>query len=290
MADSACSGTAFLHGVKTNYGMIGLNAKAQRTSCNDTNNEALQTSSIASWFLDDDRSAGIVTTTRITDATPAAVYASISERDWEGNQQVTDSGCDHTNIYDLAEQLVRGSVGSRLKVILGGGSKNFINSTEKLHGSNGLRTDGKNLIKDWLNLKSKRTFVGNREELMHVNPDKVKQLLGLFHADHMPYHLETVQKNQQSLYPTLAEMAVKAVEILSEDDDGYFLLVEGGRIDHGHHANQAKFAIDEVLEFSKAIQAVLEKVDLDETLLIATADHSHVMTVAGYSVSFNSFF
>jgi alkaline phosphatase len=236
-------------------------------------------------FIKDGRNAGIVTTTKITDATPASVYANIAERNWEDNSGVIRSGCNDSNIYDIAEQLIRGSVGQNLKVVLGGGSRFFINSTETEHGAKGTRTDGKNLLKDWLYSKPDRMFVKNRKELMDLDIKKVDQLFGLFSIDNIPFRLETVNKKEESIYPTLTEMTMKALDVLEDDDDGYFLLVEGGRIDHGHHQNQAKLAIEEALEFSKAIQATLERINLEETLIVVTADHSHVMTVAGYSVS-----
>ena len=265
--------------------MIGLNAAGTRGNCLDQNNEELYTDSIASWFLKDGRNAGVVTTTKITDATPASAYANIAERGWEDNSGVLRSGCDDTEIYDIAEQLVRGDVGKDLKVILGGGSRFFVNATETEHGARGTRTDGKNLIKEWLDSESERAFVRSRKELMDVDTKKVDQLFGLFSTDNMPYHLETVEKKEESIYPTLTEMTMKALDVLTKDDDGFFLLVEGGRIDHGHHGNQAKFAIEESLEFSKAIQATLDRVNLEETLIVVTADHSHVMTLSGYSVS-----
>lgn len=270
--------------MKTNNGVIGLNAAATRGNCDDTNNEDIYTESIASLFIKDGRNAGIVTTTKITDATPAAVYANIAERNWEDNSGVLRSGCNDSQIYDIAEQLVRGSVGKDLKVVLGGGSRFFINSTETEHGSPGTRTDGKNLIKDWLYSKSDRTFVTSRKELMDLDAKKVDQIFGLFSTENLPFRLETIEKKEEAIYPTLTEMTMKALDVLEEDDDGYFLLVEGGRIDHGHHGNQAKFAIEEALEFSKAIQATLDRVDLEETLIVVTADHSHVMTVSGYQV------
>lgn len=261
-----------------------MNAAATRGNCDDTNNEDIYTNSIASLFIKDGRNAGIVTTTKITDATPAAAYANIAERNWEDNSGVLRSGCNDSEIYDIAEQLVRGSVGKDLKVVLGGGSRFFINSTETEHGSPGTRTDGKNLIKDWLYSKTDRTFVKSRKELMDLDAKKVDQLFGLFSTENLPFRLETIEKKEESIYPTLTEMTMKALDVLEEDDDGYFLLVEGGRIDHGHHGNQAKFAIEEALEFSKAIQATLDRVDLEETLIVVTADHSHVMTVSGYQV------
>lgn len=269
--------------MKTNNGVIGINAGATRANCDDNNDVNKYTQSIAKWFQNENRSAGVVTNTRITHATPAGVYANTANRDWEGNADVTKSACDHGLIDDIAEQLVRGDVGSKLKVVLGGGSKYFVNATETIHGISGVRTDGKNLINEWKNAKSNRNFVANRDEMMAA--DNNKELFGLFHSDHLPYFLETVEKNEQSVYPTLSEMTAKAIDVLSQDDNGYFLLVEGGRIDHAHHDTLSRLALGETVELSKAVQTALDKVDLDETLIVVTADHSHTMSIAGYAVS-----
>ena len=87
--------------------------------------------------------------------------------------------------------------------------------------------------------------------------------------------------------PTLAEMTSAAIDLLAEDEDGYFLMVEGGRIDHGHHDGKPGYALMETQAFARAIEAALEKVDLEETLVLVTADHSHVFTIAGYPVRGN---
>ncbi|KAL7029982.1 hypothetical protein ACKWTF_006462 [Chironomus riparius] len=290
VADSACTSTAYLNGVKANFLTIGVNPNAKYKNCNDNVDRTKWTSSIAQWFQNAGRSAGIVTTTRITHASPAGAFAHITDRNWEANVNVSSGGCDDNIVDDISEQLVNGEVGSKFKVILGGGSENFIDSSFTEHGVSGMRSDGKNLINEWTSKSSKRSFVRNRSEMMAVDPKKVDQLFGLFHSDHIPYHLETVSKNEQSIYPTITEMTMKAIDMLSTDTDGYFLFVEGGKIDHGHHATQARYAIDETIEFSKAIQATVDRVNLDETLIVVTADHGHVMSYSGNAPRGNDIF
>lgn len=94
------------------------------------------------------------------------MYAHIADRDWENNKDVLDGKCDDIEVDDIAEQIVHGSVGSRLKVIFGGGRYNFIGSTQKdEQGNNGRRTDGKDLIAEWLDKKSEhehRTYVWDK--------------------------------------------------------------------------------------------------------------------------------
>lgn len=82
--------------------------------------------------------------------------------------------------------------------------------------------------------------------------------------------------------PSLAEMTLRALDLLERRDRGFVLMVEGGRIDHGHHAGSASLALHETLAFSLAVQAVLGRVDLADTLVVVTADHSHTLTIGGY--------
>lgn len=170
---------------------------------------------------------------------------------------------------------------------MGGGSRNFVDSNMMTqHGGAGFRNDGKNLIVEWKNMNTSRTYIATKQELLDVDPANVQQILGLFNDDHIEYNLDILNSTElQASMPSLTDMTVKAIDILSQTENGYFLFVEGGRIDHGHHKNLAKYAIDETAEFSKAIEAALGKIDLSETLVVVTADHGHVMSLAGYAVS-----
>lgn len=98
--------------------------------------------------------------------------------------------------------------------------------------------------------------------------------------------MEAIDKNVQHLEPTLSEMTEKAIEILSKNEKGFFLFVEGGLIDWAHHDSQARIAIDETAEFAKAIQMARNKLSEDDTLIVVTSDHAHTLSVSGYSVSF----
>ena len=77
-------------------------------------------------------------------------------------------------------------------------------------------------------------------------------------------------------------MTSKAIDILDNNDKGYFLVVESGRIDHGHHAGSAYNALTDTIEFSNAVQAAINNTNPEDTLILVTADHSHVFTIAGY--------
>ena len=259
-------------------------------NCFDSMDPNKHSESIASWAMKEGKDAGLVTTTRVTHASPAGVYASISYRHWEDDYNVRRDGCDPDILDDITEQLVYGEVGKKLKVVFGCGSRQFINDTQTIHNTKGYRNDGKNLLEDWKQMSPARTYVDDKKSLLELDPTKSDQVLGLFSAGHCPYNLNVIRDNQKEIIPSLQEMTEKAIDILSQNEKGFFLFVEGGRIDHGHHETRAKYAIDETVEFSKAIEAALKKVNINETLIVVSADHSHAMTMSGYSVSLSLLF
>ena len=95
-------------------------------------------------------------------------------------------------------------------------------------------------------------------------------------------HYEADRATDAAGEPSLAEMTVRALDILERAPKGYLLLVEGGRIDHGHHAGNAYRALGETIAFSDAVRVALERVDRDQTLIVVTADHSHTLQMSGY--------
>ena len=96
-----------------------------------------------------------------------------------------------------------------------------------------------------------------------------------------------VDRKSDSTEPTLTEMTAQAIARLKGDKDGYYLMVEGGRIDHAHHEGRAGYALEEAVEFARAVQWAVDHTDPKETLILVTADHSHVFTIAGYPVRGN---
>lgn len=100
----------------------------------------------------------------------------------------------------------------------------------------------------------------------------------------MRYNLEVKSEQIEHLEPTLSEMVQKAIEILSKHEEGFFLFVEGGLIDRGHHDTKAHYALEETVEFAKAVALARMKLSEEDTLIVTTADHSHTMTYAGYAV------
>ena len=142
----------------------------------------------------------------------------------------------------------------------------------------GKRKDGRDLTAEWQAKYKGATYVTDTASLKSVDKN-TGHLLGLFSDSHMSFS-ELRDKSPKG-EPSLTEMTSKAIELLQKNRKGFFLMVEGGRIDHGHHAGIAKLALTETIEFSNAIRRATELVGSD-TLIIVTADHSHTMTMAGY--------
>lgn len=109
-------------------------------------------------------------------------------------------------------------------------------------------------------------------------------LLGLFESGEMMYHLDVIAENAAAQEPTLTQMTEKAIDILSKNENGFFLFVESGRIDDAHHSGYARMALDETAELSKAVEMARQKLSIEDTLIIVTSDHSHTLTYNGYPV------
>lgn len=164
VSDSASTSTAYLSGVKANYGTIGVTAKVPRYDCTAQLDPSTHTASIAKWAMDAGKVAGFVTTSEITDASPAGLYAHSANRYWENDGDILDRGCDPTVLDDIARQLIHGDLGSKLRVIMGGGRQQF-RATEHVdeEGRAGLRRDGRDLIAEWKSLKQneKAAYIWN---------------------------------------------------------------------------------------------------------------------------------
>jgi alkaline phosphatase len=227
-------------------------------------------------------STGIVSTARITHATPAACYAHTPERDWESDNNLTrEAKAD--GFADIARQLIETPYGNGLEVAFGGGRSKFMPKEEadpEYADQHGEREDGRNLTREWKAKRPRSAYVWNKQQFDRINPRRTNRLLGLFERSHMNY--EHDRNKDKAGEPSLSEMTAKAIDILARNRRGYFLMVEGGRIDHAHHDGNAYRALTETIELSNAVRVALSKVDLRETLIIVTADHSHTFNIAGY--------
>lgn len=272
--DSAGTMSAIVTGVKTKQGVLSVDDSIMRGDCKGTADAAVVT--FAELAEDAGMSTGVVSTARITHATPAAVYAHSADRNWEDNSSVAE-GCE-----DIASQLLSFDHGDGIDVVMGGGRRHFITKeTVDGEGKNGKRTDGRDLTAEWTAKSNNHQYVWNQEGFDKIDAASNPKLLGLFNSSHLQY--EADRANDKGGEPSLAEMTSKAIDILSQNENGYFLAIESGRVDHAHHAGNAARAFEDGAAFNEAVKAALAKVDLSNTLVIVTADHAHTITLSGYA-------
>ncbi len=277
--DSAGTMTAMATGSKTKAGMISVDQHVARGDPNFSKEHKLKT--IIEIAERSGLSTGVVTTTSVTHATPAACYAHSPERMWECDSFLSPEA-KTAGFPDIARQLIEFPIGDGLEVVLGGGRSYFFPNTEKdaeYPERLGLRSDGRNLVKEWLT-KSNSAYVWNLATFTTIDVKQTDHLLGLFEPSHM--HFDHDRANDKGGEPSLSEMTSKAIDLLSKNSQGYFLMVEGGRIDHGHHFANAYRALSDTIEFASAVKKAREKTNRADSLIIVTADHSHVFTMGGY--------
>lgn len=277
--DSAGTMTAMVTGVKTDVGVIGQAEGVIRGNCASTEGQDLVTSLELAAMAG--LSTGVVSTARITHATPAATYAHAPERNWENDADLPDeavaNGCS-----DIAAQLLDFDYGSGINVVMGGGRRSFIpTSITDPEGKSGRREDNRDLTTEWLSKYTNAAYVADRDAFLALDPTTTDHALGLFNSSHMEYELDRTTVGAAG-EPSLAEMTAKSIDILQKNDKGFVLIVEAGRIDHAHHAGNAARALHDTIALSEAVRVAMEKTSSKDTLLMVTADHSHVFTIAGY--------
>jgi len=280
--DSAPSMAAYTTGVKMNNEVIAMSSDTKAVApgkdvngnkgvnnCTADNGKPVPT--ILELAKAAGKAVGAVTTTELTHATPAATYAHICHRD---------------AAYAIAAQAVPGgagfnqALGDGVDVLMGGGANHW---TPYSASNKKGRADGRDLTAE-LQAQGYR-YVTGKNELASVTSGK---LLGLFSpTSHLDYELDRVAKGASSTQPSLAEMTAKAIDLLSQNSQGYFLMVEGGRIDHALHGTNAKRALTDAVALDEAVKTALGKVDLGNTLIVVTADHDHTMTINGYAAKGN---
>ncbi|MCA0196742.1 MAG: alkaline phosphatase [Proteobacteria bacterium] len=278
--DSAGTMSAITTGVKTHMGAIGVSA-GNRRDCADSLGKHRLT-----WLQLADSAGmatGIVSTARLTHATPAATWTHVPDRNWEhdGNlpQQAVAQGC-----IDIARQMVATPYGRGPRVMFGGGRAKFMPETQadpEYPGRTGQRRDGRDLIAQWESAHPDGAYVWNREQLQAAKD--APAVLGLFEPDHMQYEHD----RDPAAEPSLAELTAEAIRRLSQDPNGFVLMVEGGRIDHANHDGNAFRALDETVSLSEAVRVAAELTSAEDTLILVTADHSHTLNFIGYPVRGN---
>ncbi len=279
VSDSASTVTALVSGAKTSIRTIGVDQTVPYDDCAASAGHTL--TSLFELAEDAGRATGMVSTARITHATPAGVYGHVANRGWERDSVMSEEaikdGC-----IDLARQLVEWPHGDGLEIALGGGRENFLPKDvqdPEYAGKNGKRGDGRNLAEEWAK-KPGHDWIWNQDQFANIDfsgPDKV---LGLFEPSHMNYDGDRTKDGAGE--PSLAAMTRAAITRLEQDEDGFVLMVEGARIDMANHANNAARALEDVRAFDAAVKVAREMTDPKDTLIIVTADHSHGLTINGY--------
>ncbi len=285
VTDSAPSMSSYMTGVKMNNEVVSMSSDTKaftvsnnvitnyvsngETTCPATGNGTPVTTALelakAAGFA-----TGVVSTARLTHATPAATYSHICHRDGE---------------YEIARQAVPGGAGFNSKLgdgvdVMLGGISTYWRPVGAVQTGRG-RIDGRDLT---VEMKAKGyNYVTNKTEFDAAPVAAGSKLFGLFDfavaQGHMSYELD----RDPSKEPSIAEMTAKAIDVLSKNKKGYFLMVEAGRIDHALHATNAKRALADVVALDEAVKLAISKVDLTNTLIIVTADHDHTMILNGYA-------
>ncbi|CAJ0699717.1 alkaline phosphatase [Ralstonia wenshanensis] len=278
VTDSAPSMSAYMTGVKMNNEVISMSPDTMAydaggkdylsgadSTCPSGNGKPVTT--LLELMKAAGYGTGVVTTTRITHATPAATYSHICHRDGENTiaAQLTPAG-----------KGFNAALGDGVDVVFGGGRKHFQPTT-----AGGARTDGRDLIAElkaggYRYASSKAEF-----DTLQATDGKV---VGLFTSSHMSYDLD----RDPSKEPSLGEMTNKAIDVLAAKKKGFFLMVEGGRIDHALHETTARKALQDTVAFDSAIRGAIDKLNtidpgLKNTLIVVTADHDHTLVLNGYA-------
>ena len=265
--DSAPSMSAYMTGVKMNNDVISMSSNTvHMPTCDSGNGTPVPT--LLELSKAAGKAVGAVTTTEMTHATPAATYAHICNRDLA---------------RAIAVQAVPGGAGFNtalhdgVNVLFGGSQAHWLPQASP-------STDTRDLFAELT--ANGYTVAKTKADFDAIVPSSTTKTIGIFSVkSHLQYELDRVRGTPTQ--PSLAEMTGKAIDVLEHASQasggkGWFLMVEGGRIDHALHATNAKRALADAVAFDAAIAMALSKVNLNETLIVVTADHDHTMAINGY--------
>ncbi len=233
VTDSAAAASSWGSGQRINNGGINWSTEGKPLR------------SILPIFRDAGKKTGLVTTTRMTHATPASFATAVSSRNFEDQ---------------IAEQYLE----AKVDVLMGGGHRHFAADR---------RDDGKDLYGEFR--KAGYTIARNKSEMMSASSSD--PILGIYSDSHLPYTTDhKTDAELASNVPTLAEMTVSALERLDSHPDGFILQIEGGRVDHAAHGNDVSGLIYDMIAFDDAVGEVLAFTEnRDDTLVIITTDHGN---------------
>ncbi len=279
VADSASTATAMVSGVKTRSRTLGLRAGVSFGDC--ASQAGNETDTLFELAERQGLATGIVSTARITHATPAATYAESASRNWENDKSFGSTNAE--GCVDIARQLVEWPAGDGFEVAMGGGRSQFGTremTDPEYDGRTGVRGDDLDLQAAWTAKSDSHNVITDGAGFAATDFDSDARILGLFEPSHMQFELD--RADDPGSEPALVDMTRAAITRLSRNGNGYILMIEGGRIDHAHHGTNASRALADTDAFDQAVAAALEMTDAADTLIIVTADHSHTLTIAGY--------
>lgn len=241
VTDSASSATAYASGVKTTNLFVGMDSERRPVGT------LLEAAERDGW------ATGLVTTTRITHATPAAFYA-------------------HTTDRNLENDIAAGLFESGVDVAFGGGSRHFLPVED-----DGVRVDGRDLLAEARD--AGYTVVTDRAGFLEIEEAPV---IALMASSHLDYEIDRDPDEQVSL----DDMTQRALDILGDGEEPFFLMVEAGRVDHAGHSSDPASAIRDMQAFERAFETIMEFAERDgRTLVVSTSDHETGGLSLGHSFS-----
>jgi alkaline phosphatase len=258
ITDSSSAATAFASGYKTTNGFLSVGpSNSSVLSTLEIPPEELQYKPLATVLEGsklEGKATGLVATSRVSHATPAAFAAHVDNRD---------------NETEIMKQMVY----ENIDVVFGGGSSYLTPVAE-----GGKRTDGENLTKVLLDRDYQ--YVDSRDKMMNLTTGKV---WGLFSSSHMMPDIDRSLLAPEQ--PSLVEMTNKSIELLSQNKSGFFLMVEGSQVDWADHANDPVYAVTDFLAFDKAVKDAVDFAKKDgHTLVLVFPDHN----TGGMTIGSNS--
>ncbi|NDV27770.1 alkaline phosphatase [Desulfovibrio sp. JC010] len=262
ITDSAAGGTALACGYKTTNGYLGKLP------------DGTDVKSIAEAAQEKGYAVGIVTSTRLTHATPASFSAHNPDRNAANAIAVdqSDSGFDF---------------------FAGGGYRHFV-AKDNAQGLKSKRKDDKDVVKMFAD-QGYKTFVGDstRDAFRAYKPKKGEKVFAALTYSHLPYEVERRNsKLTENKLPSLVELTEKAIQTLDAQQKPFFLMVEGGRIDHAAHAHDPASTILDTIAMDEAVAAAYEfyKKHPEETLIVTAADHETGGVGLGISMDSKGYF
>jgi alkaline phosphatase len=250
--DSAAAATQLATGQAVRNDTLGLNP------------DGYPIETILEWAHARGLGTGLVTNMRVTSATPAAFAVHQGSR-YDSEQVLMDDLLQEGDVDVLLGGGARAMVPAGSRV-----SEAFPGIPEKLDGDS-IRDDDLNWVEE---LAGRGYVIVSDSSSLQAAASHATKLLGVFSASHFPYVIDRRQMNLSTV-PSLAEMTSAAIDVLSRRDEGFFMLVEGGRIDSAGHANDAGIMLHEILNFDEAVGKALEfQRSHRDTLVIVTGDHS----------------